>query len=216
MTSRSFTLLIGVVVALGISIGGAFVGGIALGKSQDAEAPQTAPEVPAPSGGFQQPDGADAASLDLLRQRIQSGDATPEELAQLRQQFQGQGQFGGGGFGGGRPGGGGFGQGLTGTIDAVDGNVITVDTPQGPLQATVTDETTIQTFSVGTLEDLLQGVRVTVIGQSEGGTVEARSILLLPECRASSPAAARNIRSNMPQRRRSLFPSVHPEAALFP
>ncbi len=181
MTSRSFTLLIGVVVALGISIGGAFVGGIALGKSQDAEAAQATPEVPAPSGGFRQPDGADAASLDLLRQRIQSGDATPEELAQLRQQFQGQGQFGGGGFGGGRLGGGGFGQGLTGTIDTVDGNVITVDTPQGPLQATVTDETAIQLFSEGSLADLLEGLRVTVIGQRQDGGVEASAILLLPE-----------------------------------
>ena len=179
MTSRSFTLLIGVVVALGISIGGAFVGGIALGKSQEAEAAQARPEVPATSGGFRQPDSADTASLDLLRRRIQSGDATPEELAQLRQQFQGQ--FGGGGFGGGRLGGGGFGQGLTGTIDAVDGNVITVDTPQGPLQATVTDETVIQLFSAGSLADLLEGLRVTVIGQRQEGAVEASAILLLPE-----------------------------------
>ena len=180
MTGRSFTLLIGVVVALGISIGGAFVGGIALGKSQDAEAAQAPSEAPAPSGGFQQSDGgADAASLDLLRQRIRSGDATPEELAELRQQLQGQ--FGGGGFGGGRLGGGDLGQGLTGTIEAVDGNVITVDTPQGPLQATVTDETAIQLFSEGSLADLLEGLRVTVIGQRQDGAVEASAILLLPE-----------------------------------
>ena len=181
MTGRSFILLIGVVVALGISIGGAFVGGIALGKSQDAEAAQATPEVAALSGGFRQSDSADAASLDLLRQRIQSGDATAEELAQLRQQLQGQGQFGGGGFGGGRLGGSGLEQGLTGTIDAVDGNLITVDTPQGPLQATVTDETTIQLFSEGSLADLLEGLRVTVIGQRQDGAVEASTILLLPE-----------------------------------
>ncbi len=181
MTGRSFTLLIGVVVALGISIGGAFVGGIALGKSQDAEAAQATPGVTAAPSGFQQSDGADVASLDRLRQRIQSGDATPEELAQLRQQFQGQGQFGGGGFGGGRLGGSDFGRGLTGTIDALDGNVITVDTPQGPLQATITDETTIQLFSDGSLADLLEGLRVTVIGQRQDGAVEASAILLLPE-----------------------------------
>ncbi|MCI0813177.1 MAG: hypothetical protein J4N27_04755, partial [Chloroflexi bacterium] len=47
-----------------------------------------------------------------LRQRIQSGEATQEELDQLRQRFRqgggGRGQFGGGGDGpgGGRPGGG--------------------------------------------------------------------------------------------------------------
>ena len=146
-----------------------------------AEAAQAAPAVPAPSGGFRQSNGADAASLDGLRQRIQSGDATPEELAQLRQQLQGRGQFGGGGFGGGRLGGGGLGPGLTGTIDAVDGNVITVDTPQGPLQATVIDETAIQLFSEGSLADLLEGSRVTVIGQREDGAVAASAVLLLPE-----------------------------------
>ena len=31
------------------------------------------------------------------------------------------------------------------------------------------------------LEDLLQGTRVTVIGQREDGSVEASSIILLPE-----------------------------------
>ena len=177
MTTKSFMLLIAVVAALGVSIGGAFVGGIALGKSQDAEASQVAAVAPDPSGGSQRPngEGGQSASLAQIRQRVQSGDATPEELAELRQQFQGGG-FGGGGFRGGS-----FGGGLTGTIDAVDGNVITVNTPQGPLEATVTDETTIQTFSVGTVEDLLQGVRVTVIGQREGGTVEASSILVLPD-----------------------------------
>ena len=172
MTSKSFMLLIAVVAVLGVSIGGAFVGGIALGKSQDAEGSQVAALTPAPSGGFQQANGAggQSASLAQIRQRLQSGDATPEELAELRQQFQG------GGFRGGD-----FGAGLTGTIDVVDGNVVTVNTPQGPLQATVTDATTIQTFAEGTLEDLLQGVRVTVIGHRGEGTVEASSILLLPE-----------------------------------
>ncbi len=177
MTGKSFMLLIAAVVALGVSIGGAFVGGIALGKSQDAEASQVAAFPPAPSGGFPQSDGTgeESESLTQILQRIQSGEATREELSEFRQQFQGGG-FGGGGFRGGD-----FGSGLTGTIDAIDGNVITVDTPQGPLQATVTDETTIQTFSVGTLEDLLQGLRVTVIGRPAEGTVEASSILLLPE-----------------------------------
>ena len=178
MTSKSFMLLIAVVLALGVSIGGAFVGGIALGKSQDAEASQVAAFPPAPSANSQQSNGTgeESASLTQIRQRIQSGDATPEELAELRQQFQAGGFSGGSGLRGGN-----FGGGLTGTVDAVDGNLITVDTPQGPLQATVTDETTIQTFSVGTLEDLLQGVRVTIIGQPGEGTIKASSIMLLPE-----------------------------------
>ena len=177
MTNKSFILLIAVVAALGVSIGGAFVGGIALGKSQDAEASQVAAFPPDPAAGFQQANGgsSESAPLAQIRQRLQSGDATPEELAELRQQFQG------GGFGGGGLLGGGFGAGLTGTIDAVDGNVVTVNTPQGPLQAIITEETTIQTFAEGTLEDLLQGMRVTVVGQRGEGTVEASAILLLPD-----------------------------------
>ena len=192
MTNKSFMLLIAVVAMLGVSIGGAFVGGIALGKSQDAEASQVATLAPSPSGGFQQANGTSdgSASLAQIRQRIQSGEVTPEELAELRQQFQSGGFSGGGfsgagfqgsGFGGDGFRGGDFGSGLSGTIEAVDGNVITVDTPQGPLQATITDETTIQTFSVGTLEDLLQGLRVTVVGHQAEGAVEASSIMLVPE-----------------------------------
>ncbi len=102
-------------------------------------------------------------------------------LAQLRPQLQGRGQLSGGGFGGDNLRGNDFGPGLTGTIDALDGNVITVDTPQGPLQATTTDETAIQLFSEGSLADLLEGLRATVIGHRKDGAVEASAILLLPE-----------------------------------
>ena len=56
-----------------------------------------------------------------------------------------------------------------------------MNTPQGPLQATVTDETAIQLFSEGSLADLFEGLRVTVIGQRQNGAVEASAILLLPE-----------------------------------
>ncbi len=185
MTSRSFTLLISVVVALGVSIGGAFVGGIALGKSQEAEAAQNGPLArPTSSLGGPSSEQSDGASLEQFRQRIQSGQATSEELAQLRQSFQsGQGfggqRFGGQGFGGQRFSGRG---GLSGTIEKIEGNTITVNTPQGPLQAAVEADTIIQIFAVGTLADLLEGVRVTVFGQrGEDGAVQARSILLVPE-----------------------------------
>ena len=59
---------------------------------------------------------------------------------------------------------------------------MTINTPLGPLLATVAEETTIQMFATGTVADLLTGVRVTVTGlRGEAGTVEARSILILPE-----------------------------------
>lgn len=65
---------------------------------------------------------------------------------------------------------------------------MTVNTPQGPLQATVGAGTTIQKSAPGTLEDLEAGVRVTVIGQrSEEGTILASSILMVPERFGDSP-----------------------------
>ena len=135
----------------------------------------------------QNPDGQN--QFAQLRQRIQSGEITQGELAELRQQAQrrfGQGSFGGDGQR--VPGGGGLGGGLagraslTGTIDKIDGATVTVNTPQGPLEINVDEETIIQTFAEGTLEDLQAGMRVTVIGQSnEDGKILARSILMVPE-----------------------------------
>ena len=177
MNAKVFTFLLTGVVVFGAIIGAAFVGGIALGKSQGAEAAQNGPTAQLASGlGQDSPGRPDPQSLDQLRQRFQSGQANPEDLAQFRQQFQGQFQrvegsqsFSGTG-------------GLTGTIENIESNTLTINTPQGPLQASVAADTTIQVFSEGTLADLLTGMRVTVTGQrGEDGTLEARSILIVPE-----------------------------------
>ncbi|MEE9248921.1 MAG: DUF5666 domain-containing protein [Dehalococcoidia bacterium] len=116
-----------------------------------------------------------------LREQFQSGEVDPKTLEQLRQQLRdqfGQG-FGGRGFGGqGFTGRGG----LTGTIAGIEGNTITVNTSQGPLQVMVGDETTIQRFAEATATDLQEGIQITVFGQSgEDGTVEATFILITPE-----------------------------------
>jgi len=120
------------------------------------------------------PDGQE--QLNELRQRIQSGEITQEELVELRQQTQGQ-------FGQRGPGGQGFGDGgLTGTIESIEGGKITVNTSQGPLQATVGEETTIQMLAQGALADLEAGVQITVIGLlAEDGSVQATSLFIAPE-----------------------------------
>ncbi|GEM_PF-1539440 len=234
--TKTFMMLLVAFVVLGASLGGAFVGGVALGKSQgDDSAAGSSGPLPASSLRQQASDqpgqgrtdqfsqglqGGDPSPEDLsqlrqrfqsgeiapedlsqLRQRFQSGEITPEDLSQLRQRFQSgeiapedlsqlreqsqsgeanpeeQSQFrprfgqGSGGQGG-----------LTGTINMVDGDTVTVDTPQGVLQATIDDETVIQKIAVGEPEDLQEGVRVTVIGQSgEDGPVDASLILITPE-----------------------------------
>ena len=140
---------------------------MALGKGQAEEPAPSVPQTTQPA-----PDAGDQFGDQL----------SPEQLQQLRQRFPG-GRLGdgAGGFGGGGAGLDGRG-GLSGTIDGIEGNTVSVNTSQGPLLATVGDDTTIQMFVQGTLGDLHAGVTVTVIGQQgEDGTVEARSIVIVPK-----------------------------------
>lgn len=180
MNTKSFLTLVIAVLVLGGSLGGAFVGGIALGKNQEDEdnvaLNNTSTQLP--SGTDQQASGQlTQEQLDQFRQQIQSGEFDPENRDQLRQQFQDQ-------FGQGGPGDLGFGGagGLTGTIESIEGNTVTINTAQGPLQATISTDTSIQIITDGTLTDLENGTQVTVRGQrGEDGTVEATSITVTPE-----------------------------------
>ena len=183
MSNKLFVgLLIGILV-VGASVGGAFAGGVAYGRGQQDTTPVVAASaLPSPSGSqadVAPPGGADIADL---RQRLQSGDITPEELQQLRNRFQGQ-DGGGrqGGFGGGggfRSGGGGA---LNGTIESVVDGVLTVNTQQGPLQATLGADTVIRSVVEVSVEDLVPETRVTITGQrSEDGAFEANSVLITP------------------------------------
>ena len=177
MNNKGFVLMLAGVVALGAVIGGAFVGGIALGKSQEAEAGQSSQTSEPASGlGENSVTQSNQQALSDLRARLQSGEATEEELAELRQRFQdGFGSGTGGENFGGRAG-------LTGTIESVSENTVMITTPQGPLRATIGEDTLIQRLAEVTVADLLEGTRVTVIGQpGDSGGVEARSILIVPE-----------------------------------
>jgi hypothetical protein len=216
---KSFMMMLAVVLVLGVSLGGAFAGGVALGKSQgddstaDSSGPRPASSLQQQasdqsgeggsgqlSQGFQRGD-ASPQDLQRLRERFQSGEIGPDELSQIGQQFQrgdaspealqgfperfqpgetGQEELsqirqrfgqGSGGQGG-----------LSGTINKVEGNTVTIDTPEGAIQATVNDETVIQEFAAVELEDLQAGVQVAVIGQpGEDGPVVARLIFVTPE-----------------------------------
>ena len=177
MNTKAFISLMVAVLVLGAVVGGSFLGGLTIGKSQETDA--AASVTPVPEGS----DLTDGLTLGRLREQAQSGQLSQEDLAQLRQQFQGQ-------FGGGGPGGGGFaggarfgsGGGLVGTIEKIEGDTITVNTSQGTLLATVADDTTIQKMIEVTSAELTEGTRVTVAGaRGEDGTVQADSIFVLPE-----------------------------------
>jgi hypothetical protein len=188
MNTKDFSVLLVFVLVVGRGLGGAFAGGVALGKSQADDIEVRGSSAPLPFSPLQAPSGQSGQQAtdqvrqqfgscqvsqedrEQLRQRFQSGEINPEDLDRLRQQFAGQ-------FGQGFPGGGE----LTGIIEKVEGNTLTVDTPQGTRQATFNNETVVQKFAAGDPEDLQAGVRVTLIGQpGEDGIVEARSILITP------------------------------------
>ncbi|MBI4299173.1 MAG: PDZ domain-containing protein [Chloroflexi bacterium] len=145
MKTKGFVILLVATLLLGGGLGGAFAGGVALGKSQGSGAtPRTLPAVQSTSGSGQQSQG----QLSQLRQQFQSGQVTQEQL----QQFQGQlGQGGSQGFSGRG--------GLAGTVEEIEGNTVIINTAQGPLQATVGGETTIQLFGKGSLQDLKARLR---------------------------------------------------------
>ncbi|MDP6403408.1 MAG: hypothetical protein QF467_07675 [SAR202 cluster bacterium] len=172
-------MLLVAVLVLGGGLGGAFAGGIAVGKSQESDTDSAVLSAPVAAAADQQAQALpDQQTRDQLRQRLQGGDVSDEELAELRQQFQGSGGFG---AGAGPFGGGGGRGGLIGTVEEISDGILTIDTPQGPLRATISADTTIQVFAEGTAEDIETGTQVTVVGvRGEDGTVVASSITVTP------------------------------------
>ena len=186
MSNKGFMLTVVAVLILGGMVGGAFVAGLVVGGGSEEEETPNVLTLP-PPGGSEASTTAPAAppgdiqSLGEIIQRVQSGEMTQEEAAQLRQMFQG------GGFGGpgGRLGAGLAGGGvLSGTVESVEDGKIIVNTPQGPLEATIGPETVIQRTEVSVLsaDELSEGVQVQVVGQPSGtGVIDAASIFVVPE-----------------------------------
>ena len=185
MSNKGFMLTVVAVLILGGMVGGAFVAGLVVGGGSDEEEAPNVLTLPPPEGSGNAPTtgapSGDIQSLGQIIQRVQSGEMTQEEVAQLRQMFQG------GGFGGpgGRLGAGLAGGGvLSGTVESVEDGKITINTPQGPLEASIGPETVIQRTEVSTLtaDELSEGVQVQVVGQPSGmGVIDAASIFVVPE-----------------------------------
>jgi hypothetical protein len=171
---RSFVILIAVAVVIGAALGGSFIGGVALGKSQDEEPPLIGTPPPLSSSAQASGDGAGGPAVG----RFGQGELSQEQqdaISQLRERFGGRGgrQGGAGGVGGGR-------RAVAGTIDKIEGNKVSITTQQGTLEAAVGSETVILT--TGSLADLEVGMTVSVRGQpGEGGVIEAVAISEVPE-----------------------------------
>jgi len=174
MSAKGFTFLLVGVLALGLVLGGGLVVVAALAQTEEETTP-VASSLPrsGSSGQVVAAAATDSPTLDQLREQIQSGEVTLDDLAQFQQQFQGR-QFGQGGRR--------LGGALTGAVQSVSGNTVTVDTSEGSLQATVGENTTIQQTIEVALADLTLGARVNVGGvRGEDGTFLAQTIAVVPE-----------------------------------
>ena len=192
MNTKTFTVLVVIVIAIGGLIGGGLV--LTIGQDDDAGTDATVSQQrigggQRPAGGIQggQFSGAftgdmTEAEREALRAQLGgafTGDMTEAEREALRAQFSGaftgdmteaerealRAQFSGATAGGGFTGtGGGLpGNILNGTVGAVDGNLITVTTDSGETQVILGDDSTVLTFDSGTVGDLSFGDRVLVI-----------------------------------------------------
>ena len=176
---KGFVILLAGMLVFGLALGGAFVAGTIVGGGDEEEAAATAPSVPATTTGGQ----AGGQSLrEQLAAQIQSGELTPQDIARLRQQAAGAAGGGAGAAGGAA--GGGFlaGRAVQGTIEGIEGNVITLNTIQGTIQVSISSEATIQVTKTGGIADLSNGMTVAVTGErSEDGTFTAENVIGLPE-----------------------------------
>ena len=184
MNARPFIFAVVAVVILGITLGGAFIAGVALGRTQAEPEPQMS-FLQAPSAqGDLAAGGAGGemsqAQIQELRQRAQSGEITPEQIQQIRAQTAQTGGVVGGEVlttsqadAGGR---------TIGTVKSVEDGVLTVETFQGTVQVKVGEDTKIQGLTEVSLSDVEVDSMAVVVGEStESGELDASSVIVLPE-----------------------------------
>ena len=214
--SKSFLFLLVLVIILGASLGGAFVGGVVLGRNQPEDAggglsPRLGAVGQFPGGG----QDAGQTGQDRRGQRGNSGEAdgggggagAGVPVEQVSQEAAPAGTPAGvaatgnsapagspaslgdspgnssGDAGSAGPSGRG---GLNGTAQRLEGNVLTVVTPQGERQVMLADDTQIQQVTSASLEELSHGATVRVVGQpGDDGVLQARTIIIIPEGAAS-------------------------------
>ncbi len=172
MDTKPFLALMAAFLVWGGTIGGAFIVGRAMGS--DGGAPgASAFQQPAAGQGFTSSFGKD----QLGQPGLDMKGVTPGQP----------------GAGQGAPGGGTFllrpGQGTRGTIESIEGNILTLSTPQGPVKVVVGDGTIIQKSARGAIGELSAGMSVAVMGQrADNGTLQAEAVLVTPEGDAGPPA----------------------------
>ena len=218
MNAKPFTFAIAAVLILGIGLGGSFVAGVALGRTQVEPEQQIsfpiAPSAQARTEEAAQSGQVDEAQLQQFRQRVQSGQATEEEMRRFRAQFQSSAATGevpnaaagamtstpGGTAAGIGPGRGGLGAlfrgtdgGTFGTVKSVEGDVLTIETLEGPVPVNVTAGSKLWGMSNVALAEFTVDATVVVTGaRTESGEIVATSVVEMP-AELLGPIGAREI-----------------------
>lgn len=172
MSTKGFLLLLATVIVIGGSIGGAFSGGLALGRSQNDAADPIATLLEQRFGGGQAQGG-------------QFGGPLSEGSSTGGGAFSGPGESGSPPLG---PGPSGVTTNVTrnafnGTVSSLEGSLLTVTAGDNENQVDLNGNAAIQVFGLGTSEDISQGDRVLVIAAGDttsGGQVDAISVTVNP------------------------------------
>lgn len=170
--NKSFLMLLATVAILGAALGGAFVGGVVYGRSQAANAAMLLPGLDSGFAGGGSSVGVPAGAV--------AGPAGVGFVAPpgVEDGFPGAGPGNGGnlGLGGGRGG-------LTGIVAELDGNNLSLTTPQGNTLVTLTADTAISRLSPADRAELTAGITARLTGRpnADGGIFQARSVVIIPE-----------------------------------
>jgi hypothetical protein len=150
---KRFVVLIIAAVLVGGAIGSAFIGGVAIGKDQGKE--EATQDLQSRVGQF-----SGRFNQDATGSTDQSSGFTPPS---------GTGTFIGRG-------------GTIGTIEKIEGNIITLKTVNGKSVSVVTSsDTTFQKMTSGSVKDLKTGDNITVSGETkDDGTVQATNVFMTP------------------------------------
>ena len=201
MTNKAFIVTLVMVMFWGGGIGGAFAAGLNVGQTRGENAMHLEEQlqsslVPPTQNGDNQ--GLVRDRLDDLspEQRRRLDNLSPEQRRQLMQRFAE-----GGGSGEGRtrtqqaqesalPGG----VRLTGTLERIEGNIVTLRTAQGSLDVNLNDETNIFVSTKSNYSALrwFIGDRAIIAGQrADDGGVIVQSVTVPPEGVGSSAGWSR-------------------------
>lgn len=195
MTSKAFSILLLFSLVLGIALGAAFAGGFALGKSRGLDQSQGSASLRPPSD-FQGEGSRDGGRESGFRGRSPSGDFRHGEAVQPDRDASGQrGDRSSSNGAGPSPGDGeqdlAARQEFFGSIVKLQDGVMTLDSPQGQVQAAISESTAIQKTVAGSVDGLVLGAAVRILGRRvEDGPVQARSITLVPEGSGGSSGPA--------------------------